>query len=108
MNVFDAGGLVTFVAVVMSFIVGVGIYILLNSIFEITHWGIGGVVSFFFGCFIAGAFIVNFFAGLLGGFLSVVWVLIKIIAVIAILGSGVMFIYNKVSGKKQNEQKDNG
>lgn len=100
MNVFDVGGIVTVVAVVMSFIVGIGIFILLNNWFEIVHWGFGGVVSFFFGCVVAGAFIVNIFAGLLGGFISVVWGLIKIVAVIAILGSGVMFIYNKVSGKK--------
>lgn len=107
MNIFDAGGLISFVAVVMSVIVGVGIYILLHNIFEITHLGFGAVISFFFGCVIAGAFIVNILASLLGGFISVVWGLVKIIAIIAIIGYGVMFIYNKISGKKHNAQKDN-
>ena len=103
MNVFDVGGLVSFVAIVMSLIVGIGIYILLNSMFEITHFGIGAVVSFFFGCVIAGAFIVNLIAGIIGGFLSIVWGLIKIVAGIAIVASIGMFIYNKISGNKQGE-----
>lgn len=107
MNIFDVGGLVSFVAVVLSVIVGVGIYMLLNSMFEITHLGFGAVISFFFGCVVAGAFIVNILAGLLGGFISVVWGLAKIIVTIAIIGYGIMFIYNKISGRNQNEQRDN-
>ncbi|SHJ87064.1 hypothetical protein SAMN02745248_01175 [Hathewaya proteolytica DSM 3090] len=105
MNIFDAGGLVSFVALVMSLIVGIGIYMLLNNLFEIKHFGFGALISFFFGCVLAGAFIVNIIAGLLGGFLSVVWGLAKIIAIIAILGYGIILIYNKVTAKKQNKHK---
>lgn len=107
MNVFDVGGVVSFVALVISFLLGIGIYVLLNSFFEITHFGFGALIGFFFSCVVAGALIVNFLAGLLGGVISVVWGLLKIIAIIAIIGYLIMFIYNKISGKNQKEQNVN-
>lgn len=96
MNIFDAGGLVSFVALVMSVIIGIGIYILLNSMFEIVHFGFGAVISFFLGCVVAGAFIVNWFSGLILGFFSVLWFLIRV----GLFIGGIVFIYLKFKSNK--------
>lgn len=107
MNIFDAGGLTTFIAVIITLVVGTGIFIFLHKIFDIVHFGFGAMITMWVVCCIVGAFIVNFLGGLVGGIFSVIWFLIKLVAGIAILGAGGMFIYNKVSGTKQEESKGN-
>lgn len=105
MNIFDVGGLTTTIAVIITILVGTGIFIAINTILEIWYFGIGALITEWVVCCIVGAFIVNFLGGLVGGILSVIWFLIKLVAGIAILGAGGMFIYNKVTGTKQEESK---
>ena len=47
-------------------------------------------------CCVVGAFITNWFSGIILGFFSVLWFLIKVVAVIA----AVIFIYQKFKSKK--------
>lgn len=107
MNIFDAGGLTTFIAVIITLVVGTGIFIFLHKIFDIVHFGFGAMITMWVVCCIVGAFIVNFLGGLVGGIFSVIWFLVKLVAGIAIVGSIGMFIYNKLSGTKQEESKGN-
>ena len=107
MNIFDAGGLTTFIAVIITLVVGTGIFILLHKIFDIVHFGFGAMITMWVVCCIVGAFIVNLLGGLVGGIFTVIWSLIKVIVGIVVLGAGGMFIYNKVSGNKQDESKGN-
>ena len=101
MNIFDAGGLTTLIAVIATIIIGTGIFILLHKIFDIIHFGFGAVVSMWFGCCVAGAFIVNLLGGLVGGVFSVLWFLIKLALVIGIIGSLGYYLYNKFKGEKE-------
>lgn len=107
MNIFDAGGLTTTIAVIVTLLVGTGIFIAINTIFECWYFGIGAMIGEWVVCCIVGAFIVNFLGGLVGGIFSVRWFLIKLVAGIAIVGAGGMFIYNKISGNKEDESKGN-
>jgi hypothetical protein len=100
-NIFDAGGLTTFIAVVATIIGGTVIFMLLHKIFNIVHFGFGAMASMWFVCCIVAAFIVNFLGGIVGGLFSVIWFLIKVGAIIAIIGSIGKFIYNKLNGKKE-------
>lgn len=101
MNVFDAGGLTTFIAVVATIIGGTVIFMLLHKLFDIVHFGFGAMASMWFGCCIVAAFIVNILGGIFGGLFSIIWFLIKVGAIIAILGAIGKFIYNKLNGKKE-------
>ena len=47
-------------------------------------------------CCLVGAFITNWFSGIILGFFSVLWFLIKVVAVIA----AVIFIYQKFKSKQ--------
>ncbi|WP_411169267.1 hypothetical protein ACH36K_01470 [Clostridium sp. MB05] len=105
MNIFDVGGLTTFIAVIITLIIGTVIFIALHKIFDIIHFGLGAIITMWVVCCIVGAFIVNFLGGLVGGFFTVICVLIKLIAGLAILGAGGMFIYNKLSGKPKDESR---
>ena len=100
MNIFDAGGLVAFIAIVASLVLGTGIYMGLRKMFHIVYHGFGAVIGMWFGCFLAAAFIINLAAGLIVGVVSVVWFLIKLGIVLALIGSAGMFIYKKVAGSK--------
>lgn len=101
MNIFDAGGLTTFIAVVATIIGGTVIFMLLHKIFNIIHFGFGAMASMWFVCCIVVAFIVNFLGGILGGLFAGIWFLIKVGAIIAIIGAIGKFIYNKLNGKKE-------
>lgn len=107
MNIFDAGGLTTFIAVIITLVVGTGLFILLHKIFDIVHFGFGAMITMWVVWCIVGAFIVNHLGGLVGGIFIVIWSLIKVIVGIVVLGAGGMFIYNKVSGNKQDKSKGN-
>lgn len=98
MNIFDTGGLTTFIAVVVTIIGGTAIFILLHKMFDIVHFGFGAMATMWFFCCVAAAFIVNIFGGLVGGIFSVIWFLIKIGTIIAVIGSIGKWIYNKVKG----------
>jgi len=98
MNIFDVGGLTTFVAVVATIIGGTVIFMLLHKTFDIVHFGFGAMASMWFMCCIVAAFIVNLLGGIVGGVFSVLWLLIKIGIIIAIIGSIVKYIYDKVKG----------
>lgn len=98
MNIFDAGGMTTFIAVVATLIGGTGIFILLHKVFDIVHFGFGAMVTFWFFCCVVAAFIVNIFGGLVGGIFTVIWLLIRVGIIIAIIGSIGKWIYNKVKG----------
>lgn len=101
MNIFDAGGLTTFIAVVATIIGGTVIFMLLHKIFNIVHFGFGAMASMWFICCIVAAFIVNFLGGIVGGIFSVIWFLIKVGAIITIIGAIGKFIYNKLNSKKE-------
>ena len=58
MNIFDAGGLTSIIAVIVTLIIGTGIFILLHKIFDIIHLGFGAMITMWVGCCIVGAFIV--------------------------------------------------
>lgn len=98
MNIFDAGGLTAFIALVATIIGGTAIFILLHKIFNIVHFGFGAMASMWFGCCIVAVFIVNFLGGIVGGLFSVIWALIKVGAIIAIIGAIGRFIYTKIKG----------
>lgn len=98
MNVFDIGGITTFIAVVATIIGGTAIFMLLHKMFDIVHFGFGAMVTFWFFCCIVTAFIVNLFGGLVGGIFTVIWFLIRVGIIIAIIGSIGKWIYNKVKG----------
>lgn len=100
MNVFDVGGLISFMAIVGAAIIGTAIFIGLHKMFDIIHFGFGAIVMWF-GCFVVGAFIINIFSGVIGWALSTIWLLIKIGLVIGVVGTGATFIYNKVVGNKK-------
>ena len=95
MNIFDAGGITTAIAVIATIIIGTGIFALINTIFE---YGIriGAMVGEWLVCCLVGAFITNWFSGIILGFFSVLWFLIKVVAVIA----AVIFIYQKFKSKQ--------
>lgn len=107
MNIFDVGGITTTIAVIVTLLVGTGIFIAINTIFECWYFGIGAMITEWVVCCIVGAFIVNFLAGLVGGIFSIIWFLIKSVALIGIIGAGGMFIYSKLSGKQEDESKGN-
>lgn len=94
MNVFDAGGATTIIAVIVTLILSVVIFMLINKMFEIIYLGCGAIGTVWFICFIISAFLVNFLAGIAGG-------LIKTAIVVGILGSVGMFFYKKLNSKKE-------
>ena len=96
MNIFDAGGITTAIAVIATIIIGTGIFALINTIFEIWYLGFGAMIGEWLVCCVISAFIVNWFSGIILGFFSVLWFLIKVGAVIA----AVIFIYQKFKYKK--------
>ena len=96
MNVFDVGGIVSTIALVFTLLIGTGIFIGINTIFECWYFGWGALIGEWL---IVAAFIVNFLSGIVGGLFSVLWFLIKLVVVIGVLGSIVIFIYSKVKGK---------
>lgn len=96
MSVFDAGGIVTIVAAIITLVLGTGIFMMLNSVFNITYMGIGAIVSFWFGCCCAAAFIINIGFGLLGGLLGIIWFLVKWAIIIGIIDFIGNFIYGKI------------
>ena len=97
MNILDAGGITTAIAVIATIIIGTGIFALINKIFDVWYLGgIPGMIGEWFGCCIVSAFIVNWFSGIILGFFSVLWFLIKVVAVIA----AVIFIYQKFKSKQ--------
>ncbi|WP_238882325.1 hypothetical protein [Clostridium sp. YIM B02551] len=98
MNIFDVGGLTTFVAVVATIVGGTIIFMLLHKVFDIVHFGFGAMASMWFICCIIAAFIVNLFGGIVGGLFSIIWFLIKIGVLIAIIGYIIRFIYTKIKG----------
>ncbi|MFQ7000022.1 MAG: hypothetical protein ACLRRH_01520 [Clostridium sp.] len=100
MNVFDVGGIISFIAVVISAIIGTGLFILLNKLFEIAYFGFKAMIAEWFTCFFIGAFLVNLAFGLISGVVSVLWFLIKIALVIALVGGAGFFIYSKVKERK--------
>ena len=98
MNIFDAGGLTSVIAVIVTLI---GIFILLHKFFEIVHLGFGAMITMWFGCCIVGAFIVNFLGGLVGGVFSVLWFLIRLALMIGVIGYIGYYLYNKFKGSKE-------
>ncbi|MGG7179253.1 hypothetical protein ACQPU1_16910 [Clostridium paraputrificum] len=101
MNIFDAGGLTTFIAVIITLAVGTGIFILLHNIFEIVHFGFGAMITMWVVCCIVGAFIVNFLGGLVGGIFSILWFLIRLALIIGVISYIGYYLYNKLKGKKE-------
>lgn len=81
-------------------VLGTIIFIAINEIFDIWYFGWKAMIGEWFGCCVVAAFIVNFFGGIIGGLFSVLWFLIKIVLIIALVGSVCMFIYNKIKGDK--------
>ncbi|GAA0819228.1 hypothetical protein [Clostridium tertium] len=59
MNIFDAGGITTAIAVIATIIIGTGIFALINTIFEIWYLGFGAMVGEWLVCCVISAFIVN-------------------------------------------------
>lgn len=98
MNIFDVGGLTTFIAVVATIIGGTVIFMLLHKIFDIVHFGFGAMATMWFFCCVVTAFIVNFLGGIVGGLFSIIWFLIKVGAIFAIIGAIGNFIYTKIKG----------
>lgn len=98
MNIFDVGGITTFIAVVATIIGGTAIFMLLHKMFDIVHFGLGAVITFFFFCCVAAAFVVNLIGGLVGGIFSVAWFLVRIGIAIAVIASIGKYIYSKVKG----------
>ncbi|WP_373897748.1 hypothetical protein ACER0A_011120 [Haloimpatiens sp. FM7315] len=101
MNVFDVGGLISFMALVGSIIIGTAIFVGLHKIFDIVHFGFGAIIGMWCVCCLVAAFIVNMLSGIIGWALSTVWLLVKIALVIVVVGSIVKFIYNKISRNKE-------
>lgn len=102
MNVFYVGGIVSFIATVISAIIGTGLFKLLNNLFEIKYLGgFKAIIAEWFSCFFVGAFIVNLVFGLISGVVSVLWFLIKIALIIAVVGGAGYFIYTKVKERKK-------
>lgn len=101
MNIFDIGGLTTFIAVVATIIGGTIIFILLHKIFDIVHFGFGAMASMWFVCCIVTAFIINLLGGLFGGIFSIIWFLIRLALLVIIIGSIGTYIYGKVKGEKE-------
>lgn len=100
MNVFDVRGIVSFIATIISAIIGTGLFKLLNNLFEIKYLGgFKAMIAECFSCFFVGAFIVNLVFGLISGVVSVLWFLIKIALIIVIVGGVGYFIYTKVKEK---------
>lgn len=100
MNIFDAGGLTTTIAVIVTLLVGTGIFIAINTIFECWYFGIGAMIGEWVVCCIVGAFIVNFLGGVLGSIFALIWFIIKIALVIGLIGSIGYYLYNKFSEKR--------
>lgn len=93
MNIFDVGGLVTFTAVIITIILGTGIFMGLHKVFDIVHLGFGGMIGMWFGCCIVAAVIVNFLGGLVGGIFSIIWILLKVALIIFLIGFVGRYIY---------------
>lgn len=51
------------VKIILGIVLGIGIYMILNRMFTIIHFGFKGVVSFLIGCLVAGYYIVGFVFG---------------------------------------------
>lgn len=101
MNIFDAGGITTAIAVIATIIIGTGIFALINTICEIWYLGFGAMIAEWFGCCIVAAVVVNWFSGIILGVFSVLWFLIKVGAVIG----GIVFICQKIKSKKRGDIK---
>lgn len=101
MNIFDLGGFISLIALVISVVIGTIIFKLLHKGFHIVHLGFGAVIGMWCGCCIIGAFIVNVFSGILFWSLSAIWILIRIGLLITILGGLVRFIFIKVNGNRE-------
>jgi hypothetical protein len=99
MNIFDMGGIVAFIALVVSIIGGTGLFLFINTIFEIRYFGFGAMAGEWFVCVIICAFIINFLGGIFVGFLSVVWFIAKIALLIAVL----LFVGHKIKDKITNK-----
>lgn len=99
MNVFDAGGLTMILAIIFTLILGTGLFILINTIFEIWYLGFGAMIGEWLICCAVSAFIVNWMSGLIGGLFTILWFLIKLVIVIVVLLAIGSFIYSKVKGK---------
>ena len=100
MNIFDAGGLTTAVAVIITVILGTAIFVLLHEIFDIIHFGFGAMISMWGGCCVVAAVIVNFFGGIVGGIFSVLWVLIRLALIVGIIGYIGSYLYNRIKENK--------
>lgn len=101
MNIFDAGGLISFIGVLGSAIIGTAIFIGVHKIFDIVHFGFGAMAGMWGSCFLIAAFIINIFSGMIWWALSIVWLLVKIGVVIGVVGLGVKFTYNKIAENKE-------
>lgn len=101
MNIFDVGGLTTTIAVIITILVGTGIFIAINTLLEIWYFGIGALITEWVVCCIVGAFIVNFLGGLVGGIFSILWFLIRLALVIGVIGYIGYYLYNKFKGSKE-------
>lgn len=66
----NTGGIVGFfkdalssLKLILGVVLGIGIYMILNRMFTIVHFGMKGVISFLIGCMVAGYYIVGFVFG---------------------------------------------
>lgn len=67
MNIFDVGGIVSTIALIFTLLIGTGIFIGINTIFECWYFGWRALIGEWLGCVIVAAFIVNFLSGIVFG-----------------------------------------
>ena len=78
---------------IVSIILGTALFWMLNSMFSITYFGFGAMVSLWIGCFVVSLLIIGGIGKLLLGVLK--WIIIGII--LAIVG----FVASKVNGNQE-------
>ena len=79
---------------IVSIILGTALFWMLNSMFSITYFGFGAMVSLWIGCFVVSLLIIGGIGKLLLGLLK--WIII-IGIILAIVG----FVASKVNGNQE-------
>ncbi len=82
--------------VIISLILSVPLFILFNSMMDITYFGCGGIVTFWFVCFFIGGFI----ASLILGIFESIFGILKWVIIVGLIIAIISFVADKV---KNNE-----
>lgn len=88
------------IGVIISLILGTAIFFGLNYFINIIYFGVLAIFGVWLGCTVVAYVIVGWFSGIILGFFSIMWSLIKIGLII---GAG-YYLYKKITSKNTGEE----